>query len=451
MNPPPVRASEDLTMIHNASTAEMLDARDAWMDEHDDQAPTVAFMTPNLGDIMAMGLRNAKLDGGPDVPGEPIKFKIPIPDNVEEACAAVRQHEIEEAARLNQRAQIQEEQTVANQVWGRIRHQQDREGYAGGGGMGVMRGPGNGRIRGGFRGRGAGRAQTQPFRAHQQAQRNQQLGQTRGGGGEFRGRGRGGNRARPGWAGEQQRRQQQRGAQTSKGQGLKTQAQADPDPAIGTECKVCRGLDHLEMDCAKGSNLGSDSTWCMYHHGRVNGNGTQECSGALNRCIGIMLNHERMEPSVVLRMVFDWIVSSRSSRPEPRCVGADWHWATCIAEHMEQNPEVVVTAEMLPVRRHEVKAREKNKRGDPTRTWTMFDFQDLVWSKSEFKDPYWDTQGDRTELVKRLKEYAAAGWDMQPLLTKKEEDETDRVVKLEFEPEVQAEKTKGLIKEEPLD
>lgn len=451
LNPPPVRVSENLTMIRDAEPDEILDEREAWMDEHNNQAPTVAFMTPNLGDLIEQGLRDAKLDGGPDVPGEPIKFKIPIPDDIDEAFAAVRRYEIEEAARLSQVSEMEREQAGANQVRGRIRHQQGRAGYAGRGGMGMMRGGfSGGRNRGGFHGRGASRAQTQPFRSHQQAQRNQQLGQTRGRGGGFQQRGRRGSRAQSGWGGGEQQ-QQRSAAQTSKGQGLNTQAQADQDPAIGTECKVCRGLDHLEMDCARGSNIGSDSTWCIYHRGGVNENGTQECSGALDRCIGMMLNHERMEVSAVVTMVFDWIVRHRSSRPEPRCVGADWHWATCIAEYMEQHPEVEVTAEMLPVRRHEVKAREENKRADPTRTWGMFDFGDLVWSKSEFKDPYWDTKGDRAGLIKRLKEYAAAEPDTQALSTRKEEDDIDRVVKVEVEPELQAVKTEALIKEEVMD
>lgn len=392
-------------MVHDGEEDDVLDARDAWMEEHGNINPTVAFMTPTFGQLMARGLRGARVTRGAREPGKPIKFKIPLPDNVAEACAAVRRHEAEEKARLNERPQIEGGQTGANRDWDNIRRQQDDAGYAGRGGMGVIRGPRGGRNGGAFRGRGAGRAQIQPFRAHHQAQRDQQLGQARGRGGArgFRGRGRGGDRARHG-PGEQQ----QRPAQTLRGQGLKTQAQADRDPAIGTECKVCRGLDHLEMDCAKGSNLGSDSTWCMPHRGRVYENGPQECSGALDRCIGMMLKHERMEVAVVVRMVFDWITRNRSSRPEPRCVGVDWHWASCIAAYMEQNPEVEVTADMLPVRRHEVKEREKHKWGDPSLTWTNFDFKDMTKSLSIFQDPYWNTEGDRSKLIQRLRDYAAS-------------------------------------------
>lgn len=80
------------------------------------------------------------------------------------------------------------------------------------------------------------------------------------------------------------------------------------------------------MDCAKGSNLGSDSTWCMHHRSRNYENEPRECSSALDRFIKMMLKHERMEAAVVARMVFEWITRNRSSRPESRYVRADWHW-----------------------------------------------------------------------------------------------------------------------------
>lgn len=430
MNPPPVRVTEDMTMVHDAEEEEILDARDAWMEEHNNINPTIAFMTPTFGRLMERGLRGARVTGRSRVPGKPIKFKfkfkIPIPDNVDEALETLERHVIEENARSSQRPQIEGGQTGANSEWDSIRHQQDNAGYAGRGGMDVMRGPRGGRNGGAFRGRGAGRAQTQPFRDHHQAQRDQQLGQARGrgGAGGFRGRGRGGNRARHG-PGEQQ----QRSAQTSRGQ----------------------GLDHLEMDCAKGSNLGFDSTWCMHHQGRVYENGSQERSGALDRCIGMVLKHYRIEPRVVVRMVFDWITRNRSSRPEPRCVGADWHWANCIAIYVEQHPDVEVKAEMLPVRRNEVRERENNRWRDPSRTWTSFDFKDLARSKSAFQDSDWDTKGDRAELIKRLKGYAAAEPGIQPHFLKSEENEMASLVKLESYPDLHAELKNTVIKQEAMD
>lgn len=352
-------------------------------------------------------------------------------------------YEAEENARLNQRPQIEGGQTGANGDWDNIRRQQDDVRYDGRGGMGVMRSHRGGRNGGAARGRGANRAQTQPFRAHHEAQKYQQLGQTRGRGGTrgFRGLGRGGDRARHG-PGEQQ----QKSAQNSKRNGLKIEAQTDPDTALETACKVYRGIDHLEVDCAQGSSLGFISTWCMPHCAGLYGDIPQECSGVLNHCMNMLLVHERLSPAVVVARVFKWITNNRSSRPEPRCVGADWHWATCIADYMERHPEVEVTANMLPVRRHEIKEREKNQRGDPSRTWTSFDFKNLARSKFVFQDPYWNTRGDHTELMKKLKEYAASEPDRQFLLPKMEETETSPVVKLESSPEPCARVTNAFIK-----
>lgn len=63
---------------------------------------------------------------------------------------------------------------------------------------------------------------------------------------------------------------------------------------------------------------------------------------------------------------------------------------------------------MLPVRRHEVKERERHKQGDPSLTWTNFDFEDLPKSMSLFQDPYCNTEGDRSKLIQRLMDYAAS-------------------------------------------
>lgn len=240
---------------------------------------------------------------------------------------------------------------------------------------------------------GAARAQTQLFRAHHQARRDQQLGQPRAGNGRQgpapRGRGR---------------------SDGVKGQAGKSQAEADPDPALGNECKVCRRMDHMENECAKGSRLGFDSTWCMVHRGRPYETGRpQECDGALDRCFETLLSKDRLDIKLVHTMVFRWIKRYRSCRPEPRCVGVKWHWASCVANYMEENTIVKVDATMLPVRRDEVRERERDRKGGPSRTWDKFDFEDLEKSKTLFQDEFWNTRGDRDELIRRLKEYARSG------------------------------------------
>lgn len=189
-------------------------------------------------------------------------------------------------------------------------------------------------------------------------------------------------------------------------------AHTDHRPRFG--CRICGGIDHTEAVCAKPSARGGDSPYCPYHRSLSGAeqHADSACHQCVDRCWEDAVDDEGIayERADIDRLVTEYVRSSRSGRPEPRCANTYSHWAMCVSRHIRANGLDGLDASLLPVRRSETQRREERRE----LSWTTFNHDHVDASRYRLRDTYWECDS-ADQLMEKLESYAVTGTYQSPL------------------------------------